>query len=156
MRPPQYAHFDVAPISKRRLRWELAIVLSLSFGYAGVQSIITILRRLSQETVLASQTATINRPLAEQSLFDLAYQLPGFIGELAPVGLVAYLLWRSAAPRLGNLGLGRLPGKSGQWWLADAGWGVVLAAAIGIPGLVFYLFSRIINANVVPTALDAY
>ena len=48
MRPPQYARFDVVPISKRRLRWELAIVLALSFGYAGVQSIITILRRLSQ------------------------------------------------------------------------------------------------------------
>ena len=158
MRPPQYAHFDVAPISKRRLRWELAIVLSLSFGYAGVQSIITILHRLSQETALASQTATINRPLAEQPLFDLAYQLLGFVGELAPVALVAYLLWRTAAPHLGNLGLGRLPGRGGRWWLADTGWGVVLAAAIGIPGLAFYLFSRIIgiNANVVPTALDAY
>ena len=70
---------------------ELAIVLALSFGYAGVQSIITILRRLSQETALASQTATINRPLAEQPLFDLAYQLLGFVGELAPVALVAYL-----------------------------------------------------------------
>mgnify|MGYP001369175298 CR=1 FL=1 len=158
MRPPQYAHFDVAPISKRRLRWELAIVLGLTFGYAGVQSIITILHRLSQETALASQTATINRPLAEQPFFDLAYQLLGFVGELAPVALVAYLLWRTAAPHLGNLGLGRLPGRGGRWWLADTGWGVVLAAAIGIPGLAFYLFSRIIgiNANVVPTALDAY
>ena len=133
-------------------------MLALSFGYAGVQSIITILRRLSQETALATQTATINRPLAEQPLFDLAYQLLGFVGELAPVALVAYLLWRTAAPHLGNLGLGRLPGRGGRWWLADTGWGVVLAAAIGIPGLAFYLFSRIIgiNANVVPTALDAY
>lgn len=67
-------------------------MLALSFGYAGVQSIITILRRLSQETALASQTATINRPLAEHPLFDLAYQLLSFIGEIAPVALVAYLL----------------------------------------------------------------
>ena len=44
-------------------------MLALSFGYAGVQSIITILRRLSQETALASQTATINRPLAESLMW---------------------------------------------------------------------------------------
>ena len=136
MRPPQYARFDVAPISKRRLRRELAIVLALSFGYASVQSIITILRRLTQETALASQTATIYRPLAGQPLFDLAYQLRLHRGTRTrrARGVPALAQCRPAprTPRPRPVPRQETPVVTGRHWL-----GVVLTATIGIPGLAF-------------------
>lgn len=160
-------HRDTAPPSQRaRLRWELGIVLALSFGYSGVRAIITIIERLAQEAALSDQTATINRPMSSQQYFDLAYQLLGIIGGLAPVALVAFLLWRARKPHLGDLGLGAPVGASfspmraqGRWpWLRETGHGFLVAAVIGIPGLVFYLFAKWIgiNTTVVPTTLDAF
>ena len=144
--------------SKARLRWELIIVLALSFGAAGVRAIVVIVERLSSEVALASQTATINRQLADRATFDLIYQLLSFAFGLAPVALVVYLLWRDRAPHLGHLGLGRLPRMRRSWWASEIGFGFLLAAAIGVPGLVFYVFARWIgiNTTVVPAALDTY
>ena len=141
-----------------RLRWELIIVLALSFGAAGVRAIVVIVERLSSEVALASQTATINRQLADRATFDLIYQLLSFAFGLAPVALVVYLLWRDRAPHLGHLGLGRLPRMRRNWWASEIGFGFLLAAAIGVPGLVFYVFARWIgiNTTVVPAALDTY
>lgn len=163
------------PAAQRpRLRWEFGIVLALSFGYAGARAIITIFERLAQDTALSSQTATINRPQSGQQYFDFAYQLLGILGGLAPVALVAFLLWRSRKPHLRDLGLGAVappalgsPGttnfaplrRTPTWpWLRETGYGFVLAAAIGIPGLVFYVFAKWIgiNTTVVPTALDTF
>ncbi len=154
----RYAWRVIATPSKTQLRWELAIVLALSFGAAGVRAIVVIVERLSSEVALASQTATINRPLADRATFDLIYQLLSFAFGLAPVALVAYLLWRRRAPHLGNLGLGRLPRMQRGWWVRESAFGLLLAAAIGIPGLVFYVFARGIgiNTTVIPAALDTY
>ncbi|MFC5337895.1 CPBP family intramembrane glutamic endopeptidase [Leucobacter denitrificans] len=153
-------HRELAPQPIRnKLKWELAIVLALSFGYSGARAIITIFERLAQEVELSQQTATINRPLAQDQWFDLLYQLLGIVGGLAPVALVIYLLWNDGAPRLTNLGLGAYPPVAKQrGWLRETGGGFILAAAIGLPGIVFYVFSKWIgiNATVVPTALDAY
>ena len=139
-----------------RLRWELIIVLALSFGAAGVRAIVSIAERLTSEVALSSQTATINRPLADRATFDLIYQLLSFTFGLAPVALVIYLLWRHRAPHLGDLGLGRLPQMRRGWWGRESAFGLLLAAAIGIPGLVFYVFARGIgiNTTVIPAALD--
>lgn len=144
--------------SRTRLRWEIGIVLALSFGAAGVRAIVNIIDRLTAEVNLASQVATINRPLAERPWFDLTYQLLGIVFGLAPVALVIFLTWRDSRPHMGNLGLGTPTGATRLWWLRESGWGVVLAALIGIPGLAFYVLSRTIgiNVNVVPTTLDAY
>ncbi len=144
--------------SKARLRWEIAIVLALSFGASAVYAIVAIAERLTREAALAEQTATINRSLAERPVFDLIYQLLAFAFGLAPVALVIFLLWRSRPPHLGRLGLGRPAAAKPRWWIGETGWGFVLAAAIGIPGIGLYLASRAIgiNVTVVPTALDAY
>ncbi|MCB1272774.1 MAG: CPBP family intramembrane metalloprotease, partial [Leucobacter sp.] len=143
---------------RRRLSWEIAIVLALSYGASAVYAIVAIIERITRETALASQTATINRPLADRAVFDLVYQLLAFAFGLAPVALVIYLLWQRRRPYLWRLGLARPAGASPGWWLRETGGGFALAAAIGIPGLAFYLFARTIgiNANVVPTALDAF
>ncbi|PRI11576.1 CPBP family intramembrane glutamic endopeptidase [Leucobacter massiliensis] len=142
---------------RARLRWEIGIVLALSFGASGVYAIVDIVERLSRDTALSSQSVTINRPLAERPAFDLVYQLLGFAFGLAPVALVAFLLWQAGKPHLGRLGLGAPAG--GTWrWLRETGGGFALAAAVGIPGIGFYLFAKGIGINltVVPTALDEH
>lgn len=142
--------------SKARLRWELGIVLALSFGAAGVRAIVSIIEAMNRDVALAAQTATINRPMANQEVFDLIYQLLSFVFGLAPVALVAFLLWQQRAPHLALLGLGRSANRA--WWARESGYGVLLAAVIGIPGLIFYVFAREVgmNVNVVPAALNTY
>ncbi|MGK0716681.1 CPBP family intramembrane glutamic endopeptidase [Leucobacter sp. W1153] len=144
--------------SNTRLKWEIAIVLALSFGASAVYAVVTIIERVTRETSLASQTATINRALSERPWFDLIYQLLGFTFGLAPVALVIYLLWREQRPHLARLGFGRSAGAKRSWWITETGGGVLLAAAIGIPGLGFYLASKAlgINVTVVPTSLDTF
>ena len=139
---------------RNRLRWEIGIVLALSFGASAVYAIVSIIERVTRETALASQTATINRPLAERPAFDLVYQLLAFAFGLAPVALVVFLLWRGSRPHLSRLGLG----SPHRRWGREVAWGFGLAALIGIPGIAFYLGAKAagINATVVPTALDTY
>lgn len=131
-------------------------MLALSFGASAVYAIVSIAERLTRDIALSEQTATINRPLASRPLFDLVYQLLGVAFGLAPVALVVFLLWRHRPPHLARLGLGRPPGT--RWHWGRESWaGLGLAAAIGLPGLAFYLLARElgINATVVPTALAA-
>lgn len=154
----RYAGRVIVTPSKNQLRWELGIVLALTFGAAGVRAIVAITQRLTSEVALSSQQAVINRPLAEQATFDLIYQLLSFVFGLAPVALVIYLVWRQGRPHLANLGFGRLPRMGRRWWAFEGAYGFLLAAAIGVPGLVFYVFAREIgiNTTVVPAALDTY
>ena len=137
---------------QRRTWFEIALVLGLSLGESAVYSIVAIIRRLSQTEALSQQTATINKPLADQPIFDLIYQLLSVGFSLVPVLLVFWLLAKpglSAATQIGfNL---REPWR-------DLGRGFGLAALIGIPGIAFYLVSHAIGITVtiVPTALDTY
>ncbi len=134
-------------------------MLALSFGASGVYAVVTIIERLTREAALSTQTATINRSLAERPVFDLVYQLLAFAFGLAPVALVVFLLWRDRRPHLGRLGLGAPARSNGAGWrLRETGAGFALAALIGVPGLGFYLFAKWIgiNTTVVPTALDAF
>ena len=138
--------------SRGRIRLEIVIVLALSLGASAVYSVVAILNRLTQEVALSQQTATLNNSLSDRPWFDLVYQLLAIIFDLVPVALVMFLLWQSSRPRLGRLGLDSTrPAK-------DVIWGLVLVAAIGVPGLLVYLGGRWlgISVNVVPNALDTY
>lgn len=148
---------DFAP--RTRLRWEIGIVLALSYGASGVYAIVAIIERLSRDTALSEQSTTINQSLAERPAFDLVYQLLSFAFGLVPVALVAFLLWRSSRPHLGRLGLGApIRTTTRRWWPSEIAGGFGLAAVIGIPGIAFYLVSKAIGINltVIPTALDTY
>ena len=138
--------------SRGRMRAEVAIVLGLSLGASAVYSIVSIVNRLTRTEALADQKATLNNSLSERPAFDLVYQVLGVVFDLMPVALVVFLLWRSAAPRLGRLGI-----DATRPWRDGLG-GVALAAAIGIPGIAVYLGGRAlgISVDVVPTNLDAY
>jgi membrane protease YdiL (CAAX protease family) len=139
-------------MDKLRIKLELAIVLALSLGASAIYSIISIVARLTVETSLAQQTATINRQLSDRQWLDFSYQFLGIALGLAPVALVLYLLWEKKKSPFGLIGLNLSePGR-------DIWRGTWIAALIGIPGLGLYLVSRQlgISAEVVPAAVGEY
>jgi membrane protease YdiL (CAAX protease family) len=138
--------------SRGRLWAEISLVLALSLGASAIYSIVSITNRLTRSEPLSQQTATLNASLSSRPTFDLIYQVLGISFDLAPVALVAFLLWRTTRPRLARLGIDfTRPGR-------DSLSGVALALAIGIPGIVVYLVGRNLGltVNVVPAALDQY
>ena len=139
-------------MSHARLGAEIAIVLGLSIGMSALYSLVSIAIRLSRDTGLSSQTATINRSASDLEWADFLYQSLGILSSLVPVALVVFLLWHPQRPRLGALGL------DGTRFGRDALGGLGLAALIGIPGLGLYALGRHldITVTVVPTALNTY
>jgi len=139
-------------MDKVRIKLELAIVLALSLGASAIYSLISIVARLTDETSLAQQTATINRQLSDRQWLDFSYQFFGIALGLAPVALVLYLLWEKKKSPFDLIGLNlNEPGR-------DIWRGTWIAALIGIPGLGLYLVSRQlgISAEVIPAAVGEY
>jgi membrane protease YdiL (CAAX protease family) len=139
-------------MDKVRIKLELAIVLALSLGASAIYSLISIVARLTDETSLAQQTATINRQLSDRQWLDFSYQFFGIALGLAPVALVLYLLWEKKKSPFDLIGLNlNEPGR-------DIWRGTWIAALIGIPGLGLYLVSRQLglSAEVIPAAVGEY
>ncbi|CAB0524480.1 CPBP family intramembrane metalloprotease [Corynebacterium diphtheriae bv. mitis] len=127
-------------MSTRRLRYEVALVLALTFGMAGLRSIFTLIDALS--TPLNAQSVTLNAPRATAAWLDFALQLCG-AATIMTWGLLALFL-------LGE----RLEKPRG----ADFSWGVGLAALIGIPGLGFY-YAAVhlgLSKEVIPSTLEHF
>lgn len=139
--------------SERKRAWlEIAIVLALSLGASAVYSIVALLRLLSANAALNTQTATLNPSLSDQPVFDVIYQILAIVFGLVPVVLVFFLLWKPDSNVFTKLGF-----TLNQPW-RDIGRGFGLAAVIGIPGLGLYLIGNAvgITVTIVPTALDTY
>ena len=139
-------------MDKVRIKLELAIVLALSLGASAIYSLISIVARLTDETSLAQQTATINRQLSDRQWLDFSYQFFGIALGLAPVALVLYLLWDKKKSPFDLIGLNlNEPGR-------DIWRGTWIAALIGLPGLGLYLVSRQLglSAEVIPAAVGEY
>lgn len=138
--------------ARRRIKFELLIVFALSLGASAIYSIVSIIARLTDETKLADQTATINRQLSEREWLDFTYQFLGLALGLAPVALVLFLLWEK------NRSPFRLIGFDLREPLRDFWRGTWLAALIGVPGLGLYFAARQlgISAEVVPADLASY
>lgn len=137
---------------RRRTGAEIWIVLGLSLGQSAVYALVNIVARLTAGPPLAEQTATLNASRAERPLLDLTYQLLGIGFALVPVALALFLLSARGTSALAALGIDRArPGR-------DLGWGVALAAVIGIPGLAFYALGRVlgITVSVQASALDQH
>lgn len=140
------------PPSRARLWWEIAIVLALGLGQSAVYAIVQLAYRLTDITPLAEQTATLNPSRSDREVFDLIYQLLSIGFSVVPVLLVCFLLWQARLPHLGRLGLdGRRIGT-------DAGRGILLVLAIGVPGLALYLAGRALGwfVAVNPAGLDSH
>lgn len=143
---------DWTRVRRRRLGWEIALVLGVSLGASAVYSVVSIISRLTAETALADQTATINGTLSEREWLDLTYQLLAVFFDLVPVALVFYLLAISGGNPFRRLGFdAREP-------VRDTGRGLLLVLAIGVPGIALYFAGRAagITVDVVPAPLDAH
>ncbi|MGK4584574.1 CPBP family intramembrane glutamic endopeptidase [Kitasatospora sp. HPMI-4] len=137
--------------SRRLLAVELLIVLGLSLGASGISAVISFLGSLTQPIALGQQVATLNASRAPgRPWLDLAWQVYYILRALVPVALVGYLLVREGSS-LRQLGFD-LRRK-----LGDLGRGAVVAAAIGGSGLLLYLGSQAVGANltVAPSGLPA-
>lgn len=135
-----------------RIQIELGVVLALSLGASAIYSIISLLAKVTADTGLSNQTATINPQLSERQWLDFSYQFFGIAFGLAPVALVLYLLWEKGKSPFDVIGLNL------SQPVRDIFRGTWLAALIGIPGLGLYLVSRQlgISAEVIPAALGEY
>lgn len=131
---------------------ELVIVFSLSLGASAVYSVVSLVAKITSEKGLAGSTAALNNSLAERVWLDLTYQLLGIGFGLAPVALALYLIWQSDGTPFKNLGL------TFKNPIADLSRGLLLAAAIGLPGLGLYLLARFagLSAQVTPANLGDY
>ncbi|MCI2959258.1 CPBP family intramembrane metalloprotease [Agromyces atrinae] len=140
------------PAERRRLWVEIAIVLGLSLGASAVYSIVSIVSRLTDETPLADQSASINQSRDSREWLDFTYQFLSIFFALFAVALVLYLLWRPGQSAFRRIGFDLTrPGR-------DIGSGVLLVAVIGIPGIALYAVGRLagITVAVVPAPLDAF
>jgi membrane protease YdiL (CAAX protease family) len=147
--------------SRRRLRFEVWIVLGLSLGQSAVYSVVQLLDKMTRAP-LAQGTSTLNPSQSTREYFDLTYQLLDIIFALVPVLLVIYFLTDQRQPGAGGgarsgsafrkLGFNfARPGR-------DLLQGIGLAAVIGIPSLGLYAAGRAmgITTAIIPSALDSY
>jgi membrane protease YdiL (CAAX protease family) len=136
---------------RRRLTWEVCLVLAVSVGQSAVYSLLSLLRRLLAPVPLGSQQAQVNPSRDALALWDIVYQLLSVFFDLALVALVVYLLWEPGQNALRRIGLDftRFGG--------DLGRGILLTAVIGIPGLALYAAGRALGVTVavVASPLDA-
>src|SRR4051794_34203996 len=142
----------VEPARRRRLGWEIGIVLALSLGASAVYATISLIAKLTEPGKLSDQVATLNQSYTPRPFLDLTYQLTGIFFAVIPVALVIYLLSEGGRSAVRRLGLD----VTRAGWPRDVAWGVGLAAVIGIPGLGLYYLAKALdlNATVVPAALN--
>jgi len=137
---------------RRRIRWELVIVLGLSLGASAVYALVALVADLSSGRPLGELSTALNASQSKVEWLDFTYQVLGVFFDLFPVALALYLLWEPGRSPFARIGLtSRRPGR-------ELGWGVLLAACIGVPGLGFYALGRLIGITVSVEAspLDAH
>ena len=137
------------PNSPRAIRWEIAVVLLVTFGLSGLSSVLSLVESSLESGALSEQSVAINVPQSALGPIDFLRQLLSVLRLLAWSGLGLYFLWRS--------GLGpRAIGFARARWRPDVLHGVGLAALIGVPGLLFYLAAVALDLNVtvLPSTLN--
>lgn len=131
-----------ATADRTRLGLEVVLVLALSLGQSAVYAVLRIIERLTRPEPLSAQTSTLNASTTpDRPWLDLAYQLANLAFAFVPVLLVLHLLSQT------HRSPGALIGFDLRRPRSDLGTGVLLAAAIGIPGLGLYLGARALGLN---------
>lgn len=141
-------HPDVETGARRKTLLEITIVLTVTLGMSGWYAVLALVEAYLRPEPIGGQATALVRPLSWQPYIDLLRQLAGVVTDLSWAALVLYLLV-SAGTRLARIGLDRTePGR-------DVVRGLVLAAAVGIPGLAFYFAFRAagLALEVQPTTL---
>lgn len=136
--------------SRRVLGVELLLVLGVSLGASAILATLRMVERLTRAEALSEQTAALNvSRLPDRPWFDLADQLMRISLAVVPVLLALYLLDRYPG------GGARLIGFDLRRFDFDLASGAVLAAVIGIPGLVLYVAAVYLGfgVRILPSAL---
>jgi len=142
---------DRVQATRRILTIEVVIVLLVSLGQSAIYAVVSLVAKLTAGKPLSQQAAVLNASQSPRPYLDLTYQLLGIFFDLVPVALALYLLMRDRIPVRKTLGL--TASKPGF----DLGWGALLAAGIGIPGLLLVYVAQLLglNARIVPAALQS-
>ncbi|GAC50805.1 CPBP family intramembrane glutamic endopeptidase [Gordonia aichiensis] len=149
VRPGLQQIFDVVADRRERraLVIELAIVGVLTFGFSALSAILSLIE-VQLTSGIGNATVALNPSRSSVALIDFIRQVMSAVRLFAIAGLGVYLLWRSGCgPRM--IGLARPAGR-------DVPPGLVLAAAIGLPGLALVAAARALgmNAHLVPSEVD--
>ncbi|WOF24426.1 CPBP family intramembrane metalloprotease [Microbacterium betulae] len=140
-----------ATVDRRRLWWEIGIVLALSLGQSALYSVLSLLRALLRTEALSDQSTALNPAQAEEAVWDAVYRVLDVFFDLCLVALVVYLLWEPGRNALRRIGLDfrRLP--------RDLGGAGLLLVVIGVPGLALYAAGRLlgVTVEVEASSLDA-
>ncbi|WP_298131775.1 CPBP family intramembrane glutamic endopeptidase [Micropruina sp.] len=121
---------------------EVLLVLGVSLGQSAVYSLLSIAEKLTRAVPLNQQTTQINTSVTpDRPWLDLSYQLAGIVFPLVPALLALYLLRLSGDRERIGFDLSR------PW--RDVGWGFLIAAGIGIPGIGLYLAARAAGLNTI-------
>ncbi|QNH95381.1 CPBP family intramembrane glutamic endopeptidase [Corynebacterium anserum] len=145
-RPSHGGYDNVAAV-----RWELLIVLTVTYGASGLRAILRLIDATLSSTKLNEQTATLNAQQSPTPWLDPLLQISSS-GVLFAWGGLAVLLLLRHVPLRTNLAPRTVWRMRSKDWLFGAG----LAAIIGLPGLLFY-FTALhlgLTKQVVPSGLD--
>ncbi|NVM97643.1 CPBP family intramembrane metalloprotease [Arthrobacter sp. SDTb3-6] len=137
--------------SRRRLVFEVLLVLGLSLGQSGVYAVVQLLDKMSRAP-LAQGTSTLNAVRSNREFFDLTYQLLDIFFAVVPVFLVLYLMAEPGKSVFRRIGLDfRRPVRDGLGALG-------LLVVIGVPSLGLYAAGRAlgITTEIIPSALHQY
>ena len=138
---------------RRVLRSEVLLVLAVSVGASAIYAALSLLRRLLAPGGLRNSRATLNGSyVPDQPWLDLLFQVVNIGLAVVPAFLALHLLARDRIPARA-IGVDRTRPRP------DLAGGLLLAAVIGLPGLLLYLAAHALglSATVVPSALpDAW
>lgn len=137
--------------SRRRLLFEVLLVLGLSLGQSAVYAVVQLLDKMSRAPI-AQGTSTLNVVRSNREFFDLTYQLLDIFFAVVPVFLVFYLLAEPGKSVFRRIGLDfRRPVRDGLGALG-------LLVVIGVPSLGLYAAGRAlgITTEIIPSALHQY
>ena len=128
---------------------ETVLVLLVSLGASALRSAFALAIKLARPEPLREQTTAMNSSRApDLPWLDLAYQLVDVGLGLVPALLALHLLLRDDSRAARAIGFdGRRPGS-------DLARGLLLAAAVGLPGLGWYLAARAIGINTTVAAAN--
>lgn len=129
-------------VRRRGLLTETLLVLGVSLGASAIWSILSFVRKATEQVALNQQTTAMNSSVTpDRPWLDLAYQLVGIGLGVLPAFLAMHLLRRDDPAAHHGMGADlRSPWR-------DLGRGAVLAAAVGLPGLGLYAVARAIGVN---------
>ncbi|WP_415076152.1 CPBP family intramembrane glutamic endopeptidase [Microbacterium sp.] len=135
-----------AAVSARtRFGWEVVLVLAISVGQSALYSLLSFMRTVQQaietQASIGDQSTSLNPSASSADFWTVLYQFLAVFFALATVALIVYLLWEPGGNALRRIGL------DFRRFGGDLGGGVLLLAAMGIPGLALYVVGRLLGVT---------